>query len=78
MVVADEDERAGLVTVESDRSVDQVDPHLQFVLELSTENKNITLPVASDKNTFQHPPGATHSCGLRRGDSPARDTRGCQ
>ena len=78
MVVADEDERAGLVTVESDRSVDQVDPNLQFVLELSTENKNITLPVGLDKNTFQHQPGTTHSCGLRRGDSPARDTRGYQ
>ena len=38
MVVADEDERAGLVTVESDRSLDQVDGHLQIVLELSTEN----------------------------------------
>ena len=70
MVVADEDERPGLVTVESDRSLDQVDGHLQIVLKLSTENKIIngyaTRDLGSEKNTFQHPPGAAHSCGLRR------------
>ena len=40
LVVADEDERASLVTVESDRSVEQLDRHLEVVLELSTENIN--------------------------------------
>ena len=38
MVVADDDERASPVRVESDRSVDQLDCHLQVVLELSTGN----------------------------------------
>ena len=38
VVVADEDERASLVTVERDRSVDQVDSHRQVVPELPTEN----------------------------------------
>ena len=40
LVVADEDERASLVTVESDRSVEQLDRHLEVVLERSTENIN--------------------------------------
>ena len=38
MVIADEDERASLVTVETDGSVDQLDRHLEVVQELSTEN----------------------------------------
>ena len=38
VVVGDDDERPSLVRVESDRSVDQLDCHLQVVLELSTEN----------------------------------------
>ena len=38
MVVADEDERASLVTVESDRSVEQLDRHLEVVLERSPKN----------------------------------------
>ena len=38
MVVADEDERASLVTVESDRSVDR---HLEVVQELSAANSII-------------------------------------
>ena len=38
VVVADEDERAGPVRVESDGSVER---HLQIVLELATENRII-------------------------------------
>ena len=38
VVVADDDERASPVRVESDRSVGQLDPHLQVLQELSAEN----------------------------------------
>ena len=52
MVVADEDERTGLVTVESDGSVDQLDRHLEFMMELSAENIIINCYVGLNRQKY--------------------------